>query len=94
MSELEATLSAEVFKQEFESARKEFEAMGAELINAAKTFEALISDVENTIRETAEAYRREGKMIFKHIEEYAVLTEEVRKTCEDVKRRMMEGGAQ
>jgi phosphoenolpyruvate carboxylase len=96
MSQLEATLTADALKQEFESVRKEFEAMGAELVNAAKKCEALIADVENTIRETAEAYRQEGKKIFNRIEEHAVLAEYVRKSCEDVKCKIMvgNGGAQ
>ena len=49
------------------------------------------ADVQNTIRDTAEAYRQEGKKIFERIEECALFTEDVRKTCEDVKRRMIEG---
>ena len=68
---------------------------GAELISAAKKCEALTTDVQNTIRDTAEAYRQEGKKLFNQIEESALFTENVRKTCEDVKRRMIErnGGA-
>ena len=46
---------------------------------------------KKTIRDTAEAYRQEGKKIFERIEECALSTEDVRKTCEDVKRRMIEG---
>ncbi len=90
MSKLEVTLTAEAVKQEFESALKEFQAMGAELIGAAKKCEALTTDVQNTIRDTAEAYRREGKKLFNRIEESAAFTEDVRKRCEDVRRRMME----
>src|SRR5438046_747422 len=91
MSKLEATLTAEAVKQEFESALKEFEAMGAEVISGAKKWEALTTDVQNTIRETAAAYRQEGKKIFNRIEDCAVFTENIRKTCEDVKRRIIEG---
>jgi hypothetical protein len=91
MGKLEATLTAEAVKREYESAAKEFEAMGAELISAAKKCEALTTDVQNMIRDTAEAYRQEGKKMFNRIEETAVFTENVRKTCEDVKRRMIEG---
>jgi ribose 5-phosphate isomerase len=100
MAKLEAEVTAEVprvgvtveaVKREYESAAKEFEAMGAELISAAKKCEALTTDVQNMIRDTAEAYRREGKKIFERIEECAFFTENVRKTCEDVKRRMIEG---
>ena len=40
MSKLEATLTAEAVKQEFELAMKEFEALGAELISAAKKCES------------------------------------------------------
>jgi hypothetical protein len=77
--------------RDYESAAKEIEAMGAELISAAKQCEAMTADVHNAIRDTAEAYRREGKKIFERIEECALFTEDVRKTCEDVKRRMIEG---
>jgi hypothetical protein len=96
MAKLEVAITAEAVKREYESTVKEFEAMGAELISAAKKCEALTSDVQNMIRDTAKAYRQEGKKIFERIEECALFTEDVRKTCEDVKRRMMErnGGAQ
>lgn len=40
------------------------------------------------MRETAAGYRDEGRKIFKRIEECALFTEDVRKTCEEVKRRM------
>ena len=83
-------LTAAAVMQDYESAAKEIEAMGAELINAVKQFEAMTTDVNNVIRDTAEAYRQEGKL-FERIEECALFTEDVRKTCEDVKRRMIEG---
>jgi replication-associated recombination protein RarA len=91
MSKLEATLTAEAVKQEFESAMKEFEAMGVELIDAAKKCEALGTDVQNLVRETAEAYRQEGKKIFNQIEACSAFTESVRKTCEDAKLKMIGG---
>ena len=86
-----APVTAEAVKREYESAAKEFEAMGADLISAAKKCQALTSDVQNTIRDTAEAYRREGKRIFESIEECALHTEDIRKTCEDVRRRITDG---
>jgi hypothetical protein len=89
-------LTAEAVVRDYESAAKEIEAMGAELISAAKQCEAMTADVHNAIafmRDTAEAYRQEGKKIFKRIEECALFTENVRKTCEDVKRRMVEGNS-
>jgi hypothetical protein len=88
MAKLEAALTSEAVKREYESAAKEIEALGAELISAAKKFEAMTTDVNNTVRDTAEAYRQEGKKIFELIEERALSTEDVRKTCEDAKRRM------
>ena len=90
----DSALTAEAVMQDYESAAKEIEAMGAELISVAKKCEAMTADVHNAIafmRDTAEAYRQEAKKIFKRIEECALLTENVRKTCQDVKRRMTEG---
>ena len=87
-------LTAEAVVRDYEAAAKEIEAMGAELVNAAKQCEAMTADVHNAIafmRDTAAAYREEAKKIFKRIEECALFTEDVRKTCETVKRRMMEG---
>ena len=93
MAKLEAALTAEAVKREYESAAKEFEAMGAELISAAKKCEAMTGEVHTAIafmRDTAASYREEAKKIFLRIEECALFTEDVRKTCETVKRRMTE----
>lgn len=86
-------LSAEAVVRDYETAAIEIESMGAELIDAAKKCEAMTADVHNAIaymRDTAAAYREEAKKIFKRIEECAVFTQDVRKTCEEVKRRMSE----
>lgn len=86
-------LTAEAVVRDYEAAAKEIEAMGAELVSAAKKCEAMTADVHNAIafmRDTAAAYREEAKKIFKRIEECALFTEDVRKTCETVKFRMME----
>jgi hypothetical protein len=88
-------LSAEAVVRDYESAAKEIEAMGAELIDAAKKCEAMTAQVHDAIsymRETAAAYREEAKKVFKRIEECALFTEQVRKTCEQVKRGMVQGG--
>jgi hypothetical protein len=80
--------------RDFESALKEIEAMGAELTSLVKKCEAMTSDVQNVtalIASTAEAYRREGKKIFERIEECAASTDDVRRRCEDIKRRMIKG---
>src|SRR3974390_2674391 len=89
-------LSAEAVVRDYEAAAKEIEAMGDELINAAKKCEAMTADVHSAIaymRDTATAYREEAKKIFKRIQECALFTEDVRKTCETVKRKMMEGSS-
>jgi hypothetical protein len=87
-------LSAEAVVRDYEAAAKEIEAMGAELIDAAKKCEAMTAEVHDAIaymRDTAAAYREEAKKIFKRIEDCALFTQDVRKTCEEVKRRMVEG---
>jgi hypothetical protein len=84
-------VTAEAVMRDYESAAKEVEALGAELISAVKKWEEMTADVRNTIRDAAEACRQEGKEIFERIEESALLTEGVRRTCEDFKRRMIEG---
>ena len=89
-------LSAEAVVRDYETAAREIESMGAELIDAAKKCEAMTAEVHNAIaymRDTAAAYREEAKKIFKRIEDCAVFTQDVRKTCEEVKRRMAEGNA-
>jgi hypothetical protein len=89
-------LSAEAVVRDYEAAAKEIESMGAELIDAAKKCEAMTAEVHNAIaymRDTAAAYREEAKKIFKRIEACALFTEDVRKTCEEVKRKMAEGTA-
>lgn len=87
-------LTAEAVVRDYEAAAREIEAMGAELISAAKKCEAMTSEVHNAIafmRDTAASYREEAKKIFKRIEECAIFTGHVRKTCETVKLKMIEG---
>ena len=60
-----SAVTAETVTRDFESALKEIEAMGAELISVAKKCEAMTTDVQSTIRETAAAYRQEGKEDFR-----------------------------
>jgi L-rhamnose isomerase len=84
-------LSAEAVVRDYEAAAKEIEAMGAELIGAAQKCEAMTAEVHTAIaymRDTAAAYREEAKKIFKRIEDCAMLTEDVRKTCETIKQRI------
>jgi hypothetical protein len=87
-------LTAEAVVRDYETAAKEIEAMGAELISAAKKCEAMTAEVHDAIayvRDTALEYREEAKRIFKRIEECAMFTDDVRKTCETIRRRMTGG---
>ena len=87
-------LSAEAVVRDYETAAREIESMGAELIDAAKKCEAMTTEVHDAIafmRDTAAAYREEAKKVFKRIEDGALFTQDVRKTCKEVKRRMVEG---
>src|ERR1700739_1574461 len=87
-------LSAEAVVRDYEAAAKEIEAMGAELLDAPKKCEEMTAEVHDAIaymRDTAAAYREEAKKIFKRIEDCALFTQDVRKTCEEVKRRVGEG---
>jgi hypothetical protein len=89
-------LSAEAVVRDYEAAAKEIEAMGTELISAAKRCEAMTAEVHNAIafvRDTAASYREEAKKIFKRIEECAIMTEQVRRTCESVKLKLIDGDA-
>jgi hypothetical protein len=77
-------LSAEAVVRDFEATAKEIEAMGAELIDAARKCESMTADVHKAIalvQETAAAYREEAKTIFKRIEDCSIITENVRTTC-------------
>ena len=61
---------------------------------AAQKCEAMTAEVHSAIafmRDTAASYREEAKKIFKRIEECSIFTEEVRKTCETLKLRMIGG---
>ena len=63
-------LFAEAVVRDYEATAKEIEAMGSELIYAAKRCEAMAADVHNVIafvRDTAAAYREHGKNIFERI---------------------------
>ena len=84
-------LSAEAVVREYEATAKEIEAMNAELIERAKRCEAMTRDayaVTEGLKETAERYREEAKRIFLEIENYSLVTAEVRKTCGELIRKI------
>ena len=84
-------LSAEVVVREYDAAVKEIEALGAELIEAAKRCEAVVAGVHsmvNEIKELATNYREEGKRYFLQIEECSLMTSEVRIVCETLRKKI------
>ena len=83
--------SAEAIVLEYESAAKEIEGMGTELIERVKQCEAMTKDalaVTEEMKETAARYREEAKRIFLQIENCTLITAEVRKTCTELKERI------
>lgn len=84
-------LSAEAVVREYEAAAKQIEAMGAELQDAAKKCEDMTAGVHamiSEVKETAERFRDEGKRIFLQIEDCALMTAEVRATCDALKNKI------
>src|SRR5713226_5079732 len=84
-------LTAEAVVREYESAAKDIEAMGAELIERVKQCEAMTRDalaVTEEMKETAMRYRAEAKRIFLQIEDCSLMTAEVRKTCTELKEKI------
>lgn len=84
-------LSAAAVATDFEAAASNIERMGKELIEVAKRCETLVKDVMDVVRvanETAEYYRNEGKKAFQQIEQAAIITNQVRKTCNDMRAQL------
>jgi len=80
-------LSAEAVVREYESAAKEIEAMGAELIERVRQCEDMTRDALSVIdqmKHTAASYRTEAKRIFLEIEDCSLVTAEVRKVCNEL----------
>ena len=85
------SLSAEAVVREYEAAAREMEAMGSELMEAARKCEAMTAEVHRTmafVKDTATAYREDAKKMFTRIEECALLSEQVRKTCEEMRNKI------
>ena len=84
-------LSAEAVVREYETAAKDIEAMGAELIERVKQCEEMTREalaVTEEMKETAARYREEAKRIFLQIESCTRMTAEVRKTCTELKEKI------
>lgn len=84
-------LSATAIVREYETAAKEIEAMGSELIERVRQCEAMTRNalaVTEEMKDTADRYRQEAKRLFLEIENCSLVTAEVRKTCADLKERI------
>jgi len=84
-------LSAEAVVREYESAAKEIETLGVELIQRAKQCEEMTREalaVIDEVKQTAARYRAEAKRIFVEIEDCSQMTAEVRKICNELTEKM------
>jgi methyl-accepting chemotaxis protein len=84
-------LSAEAVVREYELAAKDIEAMGDELKALAKRCEDMTASAMrqiSEIKDVANRYREEGKRIFDQIEACSALTDEIRKTCEEIRSKV------
>ena len=84
-------LTAEAIVGEYETAAREIEGMGAQLIDCIKRCEAMTRDaflVIEEMKETAARYREEAKRVFLQIENCTLMTAEVRKTCIEFKEKI------
>ena len=85
-------LSAEAVVREYEATAKEIESMGADLTECVKRCEGVTRDalvVTKELNEVAARYRAEAKRVFEHIENCSVIVAKARKTCVELKDRMV-----
>jgi hypothetical protein len=85
-------LSAEAVVREYEAAAKDIEELGVELVGHVKRCEAMTRDalaVIEELKETAGRYREEAKRVFLHIENCSLVTAEVRKTCIEMREKIV-----
>lgn len=92
-------LSAEAMVRGYEETAKAIEAMATELTERARQCEAMVREtmtVRDEVKEVAARYREEAKRIFLHVEDCAMVAAEVRKTCNEMKTKIVfpAGGAQ
>lgn len=83
--------ASEAITLQYAGALKALEAMGIELIDCVQKAQAMAeqcNDAVKYIMETCELYRDESKLIFARIEHASVLTCEVRKVCDELRRKI------
>ena len=81
-------LSAEAVVREYENAAKEIEAMGKETAKRCVEITANVVNMLEDVRTTAAHFRKEAQRIFNDIESCSALTEEVRSTCDALKKKI------
>lgn len=74
-------MSAEAVVRDYEEAAKAIEAIVLEL-------RAVTDKTEQFLQETAAMYRQRAKQVFIHIEQCAIMTETVRKTCLELRDKL------
>ena len=88
-------LSAEAVVSEYESAAKEIEAMGSELLKRVKQCEIMTAEalrVTEDLKEVATRYRAEASRVSGQIESCSHLVANVRKTCIELRDRIAAPG--
>jgi hypothetical protein len=83
-------LSAEAVIREYEAAAKEIEAMGQETARRCEAITASVVSMLEDVKTTAAHFRQEAKRIFNDIESCSIITEEVRTTCDALKKKIVE----
>jgi hypothetical protein len=85
-------LSAEAMVRGYEETAKAIEAMATELSERARQCEAMVREtlsIRDEVKEVAARYREESKRIFIHIQDCSLVAAEVRKTCTEIKTRIV-----
>jgi hypothetical protein len=83
-------LSAEAIIREYEAAAKEIEAMGQEIASRSQAIAANVFSMLEEVKTTAAQFRKEATRIFHDIESCSIITEEVRTTCDALKKKIVE----
>jgi hypothetical protein len=83
-------LSAEAIIREYEAAAKEIETMGQEIANRSQAIAANVITMLEEVKTTATQFRKEATRIFNDIESCSIITEEVRTTCDALKKKIVE----
>jgi hypothetical protein len=83
-------LSAEAVIREYEAAAREIEAMGQETAKRCEAITTSVAAMLEDVKATAAHFRKEAKRIFNDIESCSIITEEVRTTCDALKKKIVD----